>query len=87
MLLTYTSFLSHPKAKTGQTPQPGAKSAAQIKSKKEILRVKEKPQVKKELSEEDRIIQAAEKYHQQISGRGAKPVVEKQDKTDFKAID
>jgi hypothetical protein len=53
MLLTYTSFLSHPKAKTGRTPQPGAKSAAPIKSKKELPQVKEKPQVKKELSEED----------------------------------
>jgi len=87
MLLTYTSFLSHPKAKTGRTPQPGAKSAAQLKSKKDLPQVKEKPQVTKELSEEDRIIQAAEKYHQQITGRVAKPVAEKQDKTDFKAID
>ncbi len=69
MLFSSTSLLSVPKTKTGQAPQKGAKIDAQKNTNKILQTSKEAPKVVKELSEEERIIQAAERYHQQISGK------------------
>jgi hypothetical protein len=87
MLLTYTSHLSLSKAKTRQTSQIGKKTTAQKNSKKELPQTKEKSQDTKQLSEEAKIIQAAEKYHNQLSGKVSEPAVAQQNRTAFKAID
>jgi len=85
MVLPNTSFQSHSKAKTGQSSHPGAKSFAQKISKKEQHTIKEKAQTNSQVSEEERIISAAEKYHQQISGRKSEPVAAKQISTIYKS--
>ena len=69
MEFLYTSFLSQQKTKTGQSPSKGAK-VLPIKSAKKVLQqTKEKPKALNGLTEEEKIIQAAERYHQQISGK------------------
>jgi hypothetical protein len=86
MLPTNTILLFHPTARIRQTARPGSKSIAQKNSKKEQNPVQEKPQKKQDLSEEERIIQAAEKYHQQISGKISEPVAATQTKSASKAV-
>ncbi len=77
MQLPKTSHLTVAKTKTGQTPRKGVKILAQKNSKKAVQTTKETPKIPRQLSEEERIIQAAEKYHQQISGRRTETVVVK----------
>ncbi len=84
MLLPNTSLLSVLKAKTGQTPQQGAKSNAQKNATKIAPQTKEVQKIVKPLSEEDRIIQAAERYHHQISGKRTESVVEKKSTPAYK---
>ena len=69
MQFLYTSFLSQQQTKTGQSPRKGAKVLPKKSTKKALQQAKEKPKVPRELTEEEKIIQAAEKYHQQISGK------------------
>ena len=69
MLFSTTSLLSAPRTKTIQTPRKGEKVIAQSSAKKNQQTTKQPPRVEKQLSEEERIIQAAERYHQQISGK------------------
>ncbi|MEI7423121.1 MAG: DUF4271 domain-containing protein [Prolixibacteraceae bacterium] len=69
MEFLYTSFLSQQKTKTGQSPRKGAKVLPKKSAKKVLQQTKEKPKAPKELTEEEKIIQAAERYHQQISGK------------------
>ncbi|HWS01536.1 MAG TPA: DUF4271 domain-containing protein [Prolixibacteraceae bacterium] len=69
MLLLSTSLMSVAKTKTGQTPKKGAKPLAQKSSKKQQTTTKTTPKTEKVSPEEDAIIRAAEKYHQQISGK------------------
>ena len=71
MQFLYTSFLSQQQNKTGQTPSKGAKVLPKKSTKKAMLQAKEKAKVPRALTEEEKIIQAAEKYHQQISGKKA----------------
>jgi hypothetical protein len=90
MLLLSSSLLSVTKAKAGQSPRGGAKALSQksTQSKQQTAKAKHQteikhqsgkisPQAEKQLSEENAIIQAAEKYHQQISGKKSEKVVEK----------
>jgi hypothetical protein len=69
MQFLYTSFLSQQQTKTGQSPRKGAKVLPKKSTKKVVQQAKEKPKVPRVLTEEEKIIQAAEKYHQQISGK------------------
>jgi len=69
MQFLYTSFLSQQQTKTGQSPRKGAKVLPKKSAKKAQQQAKEKPKVPRELTEEEKIIQAAERYHQQISGK------------------
>ncbi len=69
MLFSTSSLLSVPKTKIGQAPQKGTKSLSHKNTGKVLQPIKQAPRVVKELSEEDKIIQAAERYHQQISGK------------------
>ncbi|HEY5511911.1 MAG TPA: DUF4271 domain-containing protein [Prolixibacteraceae bacterium] len=69
MQFLYTSFLSQQQTKTGQSPRKGAKVLPKKSAKKALQQAKEKPKVPRELTEEEKIIQAAERYHQQISGK------------------
>lgn len=69
MLLLSTSLLLVAKTQTGQTPRKGAKPLAQKNNKKQQTTTKATPQTDKVVREEEAIIQAAEKYHQQISGK------------------
>jgi hypothetical protein len=69
MQFLYTSFLSQQQTKTGQSPRKGAKVLPKKSAKKALQQAKEKPKIPKALTEEEKIIQAAEKYHQQISGK------------------
>jgi len=78
MLLLSTSPLSVTRAKTRQTPRKGAKVLAQKKSKREQSTTKSVAQPEKPSREEDAILRAAEKYHQQISGKKTEPVAVRQ---------
>lgn len=73
MLLSSTSLLSVSKAKTGQTSQKGAKVVPKKITKKGQTTTKTAKPVEKLSKEEDALIQAAERYHQQISGKKAEP--------------
>ncbi len=75
MLLLSNSLLSVAQTKTGQTPRKGAKPLAQKKSKKQQTTTKVPPKTEKVVREEDAILQAAEKYHQQISGKKVESTV------------
>jgi hypothetical protein len=69
MQFLYTSFLSQQQTKTGQSPRKGAKVLPKKSAKKALQQAKEKPKIPRALTEEEKIIQAAEKYHQQITGK------------------
>ena len=69
MLLLNTTLLSVQKTNTGQAPRKGAKTTQQKSTKKTVQTSKAAPKSERPLTEEERIIQAAEKYHQQISGK------------------
>ena len=73
MLLSTSSLLSVSKAKTGQASQKGAKVVPQKKSSKGQTTTKTSKPVGKVTKEEDALIQAAERYHQQISGKKIEP--------------
>jgi hypothetical protein len=74
MLLPSSSLLSVSKTKSGQASQKGAKVAAQKKNtKKGQTTLKSSKPVGKVSKEEDALIQAAERYHQQISGKKIEP--------------
>jgi len=73
MLLTSSSLLSVSKAKTGQTSQKGVKVLPQKKSTKGKSNTNTSKPVEKVSKEEDALIQAAERYHQQISGKKIEP--------------
>ena len=77
MLLSATSFLYVSAAKTGHAPRQGAKSSAQKNTPKQLHPSKESSRNERQVSEEDRIIQAAEKYHQQLSGKNTAPTAKK----------
>jgi hypothetical protein len=69
MLPPNSSFLFVAKTKTGQKTVQKDKVLKQKSTGKELHPVMAKPQIEKQLTEEERIIQAAERYHQQISGK------------------
>jgi hypothetical protein len=77
MLLFTTSLLQTTKTKTGQTPTRGVKALAPKNTQKKLQTEKKLPVKEKQLSEQEKIIQAAEKYHQQIKGKKVETVVEK----------
>lgn len=77
MLLSNTLFLLSEKSQTGQVSSRGAKAASQKNAKKKLQTETKSPNAEKQLREEEGIIRAAEKYHQQISGRTASPGPEK----------
>ncbi len=82
MLLPATSFLFISVTKSGQTPRKGAKLSAQKNTKKQLHPAKVIPKTEKQDTEVERIIQAAEKYHQQITGKKAESAVENKKKTE-----
>lgn len=69
MEFLYTSFIAQQKTKTGQTPRKGAKTLPKKSVKKAEQQRTQKAKAPRELTEEEKIIQAAERYHQQISGK------------------
>jgi hypothetical protein len=83
MLLSSTSLLSPVKTKTGQTPRKGVKVVAKKNTKKAQQTAKaqqttkEVPRKDRPLTEEEKIIQAAETYHKQLSGKNGETVKEK----------
>lgn len=85
MLLSTTSLLTVSKTKTGQSPRKGAVGHPQKSTKKAVQTTKESPKVVKELTEEQKIIQAAERYHQMMSGKKVKEVVEKKSTATIRA--
>lgn len=78
MLLSDTSFLYVSAAKTRQASRQGAKSSAQKNAHKQLYPSNQSPRGERQLSEEERIIQSAEKYQQQISGKRTDPAYKKQ---------
>ena len=78
MLFLSTSPLSVAKTKNMQAPRKGVKVLAQKNTKKEQHTTKATAQPVKPPREEDAILRAAEKYHQQISGKKTLPVTQRQ---------
>ncbi|MCL4482137.1 MAG: DUF4271 domain-containing protein [Bacteroidetes bacterium] len=78
MLLFNTSLLSATNTKTGQAPSRKVKALATKSVQKKLQTEKKSPETEKQLREEQQIIQAAERYHQQISGKKTGPAVEQE---------
>ena len=78
MQLLSTSLLFVAKAKSGQASNWGAKAVQQKSAIKEVHSTKESLRSEKPIREEDAILQAAEKYHQQIKGKQVETAIGKQ---------
>ncbi len=78
MLLLSTSTLSVAKTKNAQAPRKGVKALAQKNTKKVQHTTKIAIQPVKPPREDDAILRAAEKYHQQISGKKSEPITLRQ---------